>query len=359
MGNRRICIVSPSLQMGGIERQLTILASHFVKRGYEVHFVAIRAGQHFYELNPQVKFVEPPFVHTSKASTKLWSYYKTIVFLRKQIKRIKPDTIMVFGDIINPIALIANKGLGCPIYIADQISPKQNLGRFKNFMKTITYRSATGIIAQSKMAADYKYKVFGNSINVRIIPNTMRDIVDCPNLERRPWVVSLGRLAYEKGVDRLIDAFSRIFEHKEWRLVLIGDGPERKSLEDQAENLGIKDRVDFLGGRNDVDSLLAQSSIFVIPSRCEGFPNALCEAMASPLPCISFDSISASDLIENRVNGVVVPDGDIDGLAKEIEILMDDERLRAEYAEKAYNIRERLDKDKVGDMFLDFILEKH
>ena len=187
----------------------------------------------------------------------------------------------------------------------------------------------------------------------------MRDIVDCPNLERRPWVVSLGRLAYEKGVDRLIDAFSRISEHKEWRLVLIGDGPERKSLEDQAENLGIKDRVDFLGGRNDVDSLLAQSSIFVIPSRCEGFPNALCEAMASPLPCISFDSISASDLIENRVNGVVVPDGDIDGLAKEIEILMDDERLRAEYAEKAYNIRERLDKDKVGDMFLDFILEKH
>ncbi|MGE9935877.1 glycosyltransferase [Butyricimonas virosa] len=359
MEHKRICIISPSLQMGGIERQLTILASHFVKRGHEVHFVAARAGQHFYELNPLVKFVEPSFVHTSRTSTKLWSYYKTIAFLRKQIKRIKPDTIMVFGDIINPIALIANKGLEYPIYIADQISPKQNLGRLKNFMKTITYRSATGIIAQSKMAADYKYEVFGNDINVRIIPNTMRDIEDCPNVERQPWVVSLGRLSYEKGADRLIDAFFRISGHKEWRLVLIGDGPMCKSLEAQAENLGIKDRVDFLGGRSDVDSLLAQSSIFVIPSRCEGFPNALCEAMASPLPCISFDSISASDLIENRVNGVVVPDGDIDGLAKEIEILMDNEKLRVEYAEKAYNIRERLDKDKVGDMFLDFILEKH
>lgn len=356
MEHKRICIISPSLQMGGIERQLTILASHFVKRGHEVHFVATRAGKHFYELNSLVKFVEPSFVHTGRSTTKLWSYYKTITFLRKQIKLIKPDTIMVFGDIINPIALIANKGLGYPIYIADQISPKQNLGRFKNFMKAITYRSATGIIAQSKMAADYKYEVFGNDINVRIIPNTMRDIVDYPNAERLPWVVSLGRLSYEKGIDRLIEAFSRISGHKEWRLVLIGDGPERKCLEALAENLGIKDRVDFLGGRNDVDSLLAQSSIFVIPSRCEGFPNALCEAMASPLPCISFDSISASDLIENRVNGVVVPDGDIDGLAKEIEILMDDEKLRAEYAEKAYNIRERLDKDKVGDMFLNFIM---
>lgn len=356
MESKRICIISPSLQMGGIERQLTILASHFVKRGHEVHFVSTRAAQHFYELNPLVEFVEPPFVHTSRASTKLWSYYKTIAFLRKQIKRIKPDTIMVFGDIINPIAILANKGLGYPIYIADQISPKQNLGRFKNFMKRITYKSATGIIAQSKMAADYKYQVFGKDINLRIIPNTMRDIVDCPDAVKHPWVVSLGRLSIEKGVDRLIDAFSRIDGHKEWRLVLIGDGPMRKQLEEQAIALNIKDRVDFLGGRSDVDSLLAQSSIFVIPSRCEGFPNALCEAMASPLPCISFDSISASDLIENRVNGVVVPDGDIDGLAKEIEILMDDEKLRAEYAEKAYNIRERLDKDKVGDMFLNFIM---
>ena len=356
MESKKICVISPSLQMGGIERQLTILSSHFIKRGHEVFFIACRAGKHFYELNPKIKFIEPPFLHTTASGKKLGSYYKTISFIRTQLKIIKPDTIMVFGDIINPIAILANKGLGYPIYIADQISPKQNLGRFKNFMKRITYKSATGIIAQSKMAADYKNQVFGKDINLRIIPNTMRDIVDCPDAVKHPWVVSLGRLSIEKGVDRLIDAFSRINGHKEWRLVLIGDGPMRKQLEEQAIALNIKDRVDFLGGRSDVDSLLAQSSIFVIPSRCEGFPNALCEAMASPLPCISFDSISASDLIENRVNGVVVPDGDIDGLAKEIEILMDDEKLRAEYAEKAYNIRERLDKDKVGDMFLNFIM---
>lgn len=357
MESKRICIISPSLQMGGIERQLTILASHFVKRGHEVHFVAARAGKHFYELDPKVNFVEPSFVHTSKASAKLQSYYKTISFLRKQIKRIKPDTIMVFGDIINPIALIANKGLGYPIYIADQISPKQNLGRFKNFMKSITYRSATGIIAQSKMAADYKYEIFGNDINVRIIPNTMRDIVDFPNAIKKPWIASLGRLSHEKGVDRLVDAFARITNHEEWRLVLIGDGPERTNLEEQAKTLGIFDSVDFLGGRSDVDALLAQCSIFVLPSRCEGFPNALCEAMASPLPCITFDSVSASDIIDNHVSGEIIHDGDINGLAGAIMSLMDDDRKRKFYAENAYKIRERLEKNKVGDMFLNFILE--
>lgn len=358
MENKRICVISPSLQMGGIERQLTILSAYFVKRGHDVHFIACRAGKHFYELDSRVHFVEPPFVHTAKASSKLFSYVKTISFIRKQIKRINPDTIMVFGDIINPIALIANKDLGYPIYIADQISPKQNLGRFKNFMKRITYRSATGIIAQSKMAADYKYEVFGSDINVRIIPNTMRDIVDCPNAEKHPWVVSLGRLSYEKGIDRLIDAFSRISGHDDWRLVLIGDGPQRNQLEEQVKKLKISDRVDFLGSRNDVDALLAQGSIFVLPSRCEGFPNALCEAMASPLPCITFDSVSASDIIDNHINGEIVRDGDIEGLSSAILSLMDDETKRTLLAVNAYKIRERLEKNKIGDMFLDFILEK-
>lgn len=356
MENKRICIVSPSLQMGGIERQLTVLSTHFVKRGHEVYFIACRSGNHFYELDSRVHFIEPSFVHVSQGIYKMWSYYKTINFIRKCFKRIEPDTIMVFGDIINPIAILANLGLSYPIFIADQISPKQNLGWFKNFMKRITYPSATGIIAQSKMAADYKYKVFGRNIKMRIIPNSMRDIIHFSKVEKKLWIVSLGRLSYEKGVDRLLESFARIENHDNWRLVIIGDGPQRKQLEHIAELLGITNRVDFLGTRSDVDLLLAQSSIFVIPSRCEGFPNALCEAMASPLPCISFDSISASDIIENHVNGVVVPDGDIDALAKEMRLLMDNEVLRHKYAVNAFSIRERLNKEKIGDMFLDFIL---
>ena len=357
MENKRICIVSPSLQMGGIERQLTVLSAHFVKRGHEVYFVACRSGNHFYELDSRVHFFEPPFVHTVRGIHKIWSYYKTVNFIRKCLKKIEPDTIMVFGDIINPKAILANLGLDYPIFIADQISPKQNLGKFINFIKRITYPKATGIIAQSKMAADYKYKVFGKNINLRIIPNSMRDIVDFPKMEKYPWVVCLGRLSYEKGVDRLLESFARVKNHDNWRLVVIGDGPQRKQLENLSNLLTIADRVDFLGRRSDVDFLLAQSCIFVMPSRYEGFPNALCEAMASPLPCISFDSISASDIIENRVNGVVVPDGNIDALAKEMEILMDNEELRHKYAVNAYHIRERLNKDIIGDAFLDFILK--
>lgn len=347
--------MAPSLQGGGIERALTTLSTHFVKRGHKVIYIACRAGKHFYELDSNVVFREPSFVHTASSHHKLLNYYKTIKFVRKQLKEFKPDTILSFGDIINPLALLANRGLGYPIYISDRISPKQNLGRFKNFMKQITYCKATGIIAQSSFAAEYKKQEFGNDINLKVIPNSLRIIKSYDNVEKKNQVIGVGRLSHEKGFDRLIEAFAKIKGHDEWNLVLVGDGPVRSRLEQQAKELGIGDRVVFLGMRKDVDHLLAESKIYVIPSRCEGFPNALCEAMASPLPCIAFDSIAA-DLIENHVNGVVVPDGDIQGLADEIKALMEYENLRKKYAAEAIHIRERLDPEKIGDEFLNFII---
>lgn len=357
MENKTILIVAPSLQGGGIERVLTNLSSHFVKRDHKVVYVACRAGNHFYQLDDEVIFREPSFVHTASAKFKVINYIKTIKFIRKQIKEFKPDTILSFGDIINPLALIANHKLGYPIYISDRISPKQKLGFTKDFLKKITYPSATGIIAQSSNAATYKREVFGDKINVTIIPNALREVSQCTDFKsKKNWVIGVGRLSFEKGFDRLIEAFAKIEDHKDWRLVLAGDGPARKDLEKQVESLGVKNRVVFRGMIKDVDSFLAQGSIFVLPSRCEGFPNALCEAMASPLPCISFDSVSASDIIENRVSGVVIPDGDIDALAHEIQILMDDEQMRCRYSEKAFFIREKLDKDKIGDRFLEYIL---
>lgn len=356
MESKTICIVAPSLQGGGIERALSTLSSHFVERGHNVVYIACRAGKHFYELDPQVIFREPSFVHTASSRLKLLNYYKTIRFIRKQLKEFKPDTILSFGDIINPLALLANRGLNYPIYISDRISPKQYLGRFKNFMKQITYRKATGIIAQSSFAAEYKRQVFGNDINLRVIPNSLRRIESYDSAEKKNQVIGVGRLSYEKGYDRLIEAFAMIKGHDEWSLVLVGDGPVREQLEQQAKTLGIENRVEFLGMRKDVDHLLSESKIYVIPSRCEGFPNALCEAMASPLPCIAFDSIAA-DLIENHVNGVVVPDGDIQGLADEMIALMDNEKIREKYAAEAIHIRERLDPEKIGDEFLDFILK--
>ncbi len=356
MASKTICIVAPSLQGGGIERALCILSRHFVERGHKVIYIACRAGNHFYELDPQVIFREPSFHHTSSSFKKIYSYYRTIKFIRQQLVEFKPDTILSFGDIINPLALIANRGLVYPVFISDRVSPRQKLGWFKNFMKRITYKNASGIIAQTQQAADYKRKIFGSNINLTIIPNSLRDIEPSDGVEKKNQVIGIGRLSFEKGFDRLIDAFAKINDHDQWRLVLVGDGPERSRLEMQASELGISNRVTFLGMRKDVDHLLAESKIFVMPSRCEGFPNALCEAMASPLPCIAFDSIPTENLITDGVDGMVLKDNDINGLSSAMIQLMDDEKLRDTFAKAAFIIRQRLDKVKIGDEFLNFIL---
>ena len=356
MESKTICIVAPSLQGGGIERALCILSSHFLMRGHVVIYLACRAGNHFYDLDPRVVFREPSFKHTASSRHKILNYCRTILFLRRQLKEFNPDTLLSFGDIINPLAILANLGLGYPIFISDRISPKQKLGWFKNFMKQITYRRASGIIAQTEKAAAYKRKVFGENINLKIIPNSLREVECYPDLKKQDQVIGVGRLSFEKGFDRLIDAFSRIKGFNEWKLVLVGDGPVRGELEQLASKLGVSERVVFLGMRKDVDRLLAESKIFVMPSRYEGFPNALCEAMASPLPCIAFDSVPTENLITNNQDGLVVNDNDIDGLSVAIMKLMNDESLRIMLSTNAFEIRHRLNKEIIGDEILSFIL---
>lgn len=352
--SKTICIISPSLQNGGIERSLTTLSEHFVNRGHSVIFITCRSGYHFFSLDSRVILREPSFSHNTSNILKFLSYLKIIIFIRKQLIEFQPDTILSFGDTINPLALLANIGFKFPIYISDRISPKQNLGWFKNIMKKYTYPKATGIICQSENAATYKRKIFGDNINLKIIPNSLRNISTFDIKEKKHHVIGVGRLSYEKGFDRLIAAFARIHNHEDWKLIIVGDGPDKCILKRQVNDLGLNDRIIFLGARKDVDYLLAESSIFVMPSRYEGFPNALCEAMASPLPCIIFNSIAA-DIIENHVNGISIKDGDIEGLAIAIQTLMEDRTLRQYYAKQAYNIRQKLDKEKIGDMFLKFI----
>ena len=223
-------------------------------------------------------------------------------------------------------------------------------------MKKITYRKATGIIAQTEQAAAYKKQVFGNEINLTISPNSLRKIDRFEDAEKKNQVIGVGRLSFEKGFDRLIEAFAKIRDHEEWSLVLVGDGPVRTQLEQQANELGVGKRMVFLGMRKDVDRLLAESKIFVIPSRCEGFPNALCEAMASPLPCIAFDGVPTENLITDHEDGLVLKDGDIEGLSDAMEQLMNDEDLRDALSRKAISIRQRLDEENIGDEFLKFIL---
>lgn len=116
---------------------------------------------------------------------------------------------------------------------------------------------------------------------------------------RENSVIFLGRLVPQKAPDILIEAFALFAkEHPDWTLQIVGDGPSENELVDQARDLGIADRVVFHGLVKDPIPLLTQSRIFALPSRFEGTPNALLEAMASGLACVVSDASRVrSDLL--------------------------------------------------------------
>ncbi|MDJ0646049.1 MAG: glycosyltransferase family 4 protein [Flavobacteriaceae bacterium] len=353
---KRICIVSPSMKMGGIERALTVLANYFCNQGYLVSFISAQGGERFYELDERIQFFEPKLNRKSGFLGKVKVYYEIVVFIRKTVQKILPDAVLSFGDAFNPLVLLALTNTKFPVFISDRTSPDFHFNSIIRFGKKYLYPRSKGFIAQTKRAADFKIKKFDNKLNIKIIPNAIKeiDVVDEP---KKNIIVSVGRLSYEKGHDRLIEAFAKLNGVHNWKLLLAGSGPLLEQLRKLSKDLDLFDRVEFLGKVQNIDRLLSGASIFVLPSRLEGFPNALCEAMSAGLPCICFDSIPTETIVENNVNGIVVEEGDIEQLASALKFLIENESERKRIGKNAIEIKNQLQVDKIGNQFLSFMFQ--
>ena len=128
----------------------------------------------------------------------------------------------------------------------------------------------------------------------------------------------------------------------------IGSGPLKDELEAQAKSLGLQTRVSFIGATSDPFTLLQAADLFVFPSRFEGFPNALVEAMACGLPAISFDCLTGpADIIRNGVDGILVPPGDTAGFAAGMDMLMGNAAARARLGIRASEVLTRFSVEKI------------
>jgi len=139
-------------------------------------------------------------------------------------------------------------------------------------------------------------------------------------------VVSVGRFKYPKDFGTLIEAFAKL--DRPFVGQLVGDGPDRSTLEAATRRHNLSGRVEFLGERNDVPELLAGAEVFVLSSRSEGLPVSVLEAMSAQLPVIASAVGGVPELVVEGETGLLVPPGDIDALAHALERLLADGRLR-------------------------------
>jgi sugar transferase (PEP-CTERM/EpsH1 system associated) len=150
---------------------------------------------------------------------------------------------------------------------------------------------------------------------------------------RRDVVIgSVGRLVPVKNYSLLLQAMARLPAGPASRLVLVGDGPERPLLENLTAALGLRNRVQFAGHREDVPRLLQEMDIFVLPSTSEGMSNTLLEAMAAGVTAVASDVGGNSEIIENEVSGLLFRSGDIAHAAQQLRRLISEPALRARLA---------------------------
>jgi len=170
---------------------------------------------------------------------------------------------------------------------------------------------------------------------------------------RRYHLVTVGALIPRKRTSDFIEAVARLrADRPSLHAAIVGAGPLEAELRAQASSLGVADAVDFLGARADVDSIYADSEIFVLPSRDEGLSVAQIEAMASGLPAVVSDVGEASDLLDDGGNGFLYPAGDVDALVQRLAALVDDSELRSRMgAAAAHDARRHAGQERVTRLY--------
>lgn len=324
----RIALFVPTLRGGGAERVMTNLAIAFCERGISVDLVLLRAeGPYLRELPANIRIVDlkSPRLLTGLAA------------LARYLRRERPRILLSAMKHANVTALLASilSRSQVRVVTSDHDTPSvffdQNPGIKSAVLRAlmkVLYPHAHNIVAVSKGVADD----LGNLLNIsadriRVIPNPIvcdrilklsNQSVPHPWLLNKsaPVVLAVGRLTPEKDFATLLHAFNKARNSRRLRLMILGEGELRASLEALVVKLGLAEDVVLPGFVDNPFAYMRHADIFVLSSRWEGFGNVLVEAMACGMPVISTDCPGGpAGILENGKWGRLVPVGDVGALA--------------------------------------------
>jgi glycosyltransferase involved in cell wall biosynthesis len=348
---RTVLLVIASLGGGGAERQLSEMANFWAVQGWKV-ILATWSGNEvadFYRLDKRVERVYLTDGSTARVSaSRIIANLSRVMLLRRLLKSSKADAVLSFMTESNLLTIIAASRLRLQVVVSERVQPAMH-SAFPwvwRALRRILYARADTVVAQTKDAAQWIVRYC--RARVTVIPNALRPLPE-PQLGKRPEIVAVGRLTHQKGFDLLLEAYARILpSFPEWTLAIIGEGEERDNLTRLCTRLGLDEHARFVGQTADILPWMERAALVVQPSRFEGFPNVLLEGMGLGAAVISSDCPSGpSDLIEEGVNGRLVPVDDVSTLAKVMADLMRNGDERDRLGRAALKVRERYRQDEI------------
>ena len=284
----RIAMTIHALFGGGAERLMSQLAARWSEAGHEVHLITWSTpDSDQYKVPAEVVRHGLNLLSVSPNRLRgLLANVKRVRMLRRTLRSIQPDRIVSFCDQMNIVTLQAARGMSAPVIISEHSNPaKQQLGRVWESWRSRSYPNCAKCVVLTEEIASYMQRWVSPDC-ICVIPAAISP-PQSPRPENRSdkTVLAVGRLSREKGFDLLIDAWRKIHEQlPDWQLQIAGAGGQLAELTDQAKDLP---SIHFLGWVPDAWPLYQQATMFVLPSRYEGFPVALVEALSQGCPAIA------------------------------------------------------------------------
>jgi amylovoran biosynthesis glycosyltransferase AmsD len=340
---------------GGSERVITNITNRINDlTEHKIYVLSLFGKSSYFNLNKNIEFCI--------LSDRNISIYKIGALLIRKINYIKPDTIVGFSIqklniFLAFCSLFFNKKINM---IASEHISFSSTDKFINFLKKIIYKRFDFITVLTQNDKDLMER--GGYKNIILLRNASSFFPDIASLQpfhkREKIILAVGRLEFQKGFDLLISCWSMIYvKFPEWKLYIIGEGSlEEKLQELKKQKLSLLNNCSILPFTNSLQDYFNNAQLFILSSRFEGFPMVMIEAMSYGIPSIAFDCETGPREIVNVNNGILIENGNIALMARNLEILLNDYDMRNNLSNGCINDRNNYKLDNIVNQWLQILI---
>lgn len=359
----KLAFLFGTMHRGGAERVIASLSNTYCAKGDEITIITLDNAPAGYALDERVQHVRLDLAGNSKNKLEaLARNLKILCRLRKEILRNGYDAVITFELRFAVLLQYAMPfARPCKIITSERANPNvRRLGRLEKAQYDRMLPKVDGFIFQTERVSrcySEKLRQIGTVIHNGVFPEILPESHGDFATRRSKDICAVGRLDYQKGYDILLQAFVQFRRtHPEHHLHIYGEGGARKAIERQIGELGLQEAVTLHGSVSDVMFRVVDAGMFVLPSRFEGMPNALMEAMACGLPCVAADcDFGPGELIRDGENGLLVPVEDPAALAEAMGRIANDESFARKLSENACSIRVTHSGDRIAQQYYEYI----